>query len=162
MAQLYPSTAENGVWVIPGTHKQRVADIPGLVAASGSERINTAVPMICGAGGVVMSNRQLVHGSFANTSPDRRITLNMGFFPRRRVLNQTITRLDGQPDNFDEDRVTARSRIIQLAISARHQHFPDKPVYEYRPLADEAESLIWNEETRKSILHDYNLLDMYI
>ena len=162
MAQLYPSTAENGVWVIPGTHKQRVADIPGLVSASGSERINTAVPMICDAGSVVMSNRQLVHGSFANTSPDRRITLNMGFFPRKRVLNQTITRLDGQPDSFDEGRVRARSRIIKLAINARHQRFPEAPVYEYGPLADEADSLVWSEETRRTMLHDYNLLDMYI
>ena len=32
-------------------------------------------------GDVMVLNRQAVHGSFANASPDRRITLNAGFFP---------------------------------------------------------------------------------
>jgi len=36
-----------------------------------------------------------VHGSFANSSPDRRVTLNAGFFPRRRVLGVTAKRLHG-------------------------------------------------------------------
>ena len=92
----YPSTAGNGVWVLPGSHKVKDMDIPALVRDSGSERIEGAVPMVCEAGDVVISNRQLVHGSFANTSPDRRITLNMGFFPRKRIENVTVTPLGGR------------------------------------------------------------------
>ena len=82
MAQLHPSTAGNGVWVLPGSHKLGKMDIRQLVADSGSERIEGAVPLLCGAGDVFICNRQLVHGSFANSSLDRRITLNAGFFPR--------------------------------------------------------------------------------
>ena len=83
MAQIYGSTPSNGVWVVPGTHKQGKVDIKALVENSGSERISTAVPMVCESGDVVISNRQLVHGSFANTSEERRVTLNMGFLPRK-------------------------------------------------------------------------------
>ena len=60
--------------------------IKALTAAAGSERLPDAVPMICEAGDVFICNRQLVHGSFANSSPDRRITLNEGFFPRHRIF----------------------------------------------------------------------------
>ena len=80
MTQLYPSTAGNGVWVLPGSHKRGRADIKKMVAESGSDRIESAVPMLCDAGDTIVTNRQLVHGSFANSSPDRRITLNEGFF----------------------------------------------------------------------------------
>ena len=81
MTQLYPSTAGNGVWVLPGTHRERKADIRKMVADAGSDRIPGAVPMLCDAGDTIVTNRQLVHGSFANSSPDRRVTLNAGFFP---------------------------------------------------------------------------------
>ncbi|MCW5736458.1 MAG: phytanoyl-CoA dioxygenase family protein [Enhydrobacter sp.] len=83
MTQLYPSTAGNGVWVLPGSHRRGKADIRKMVAESGSDRIEGAVPMQCDAGDTIVTNRQLVHGSFANSSPDRRITLNEGFFPRK-------------------------------------------------------------------------------
>ena len=70
MAQFYGSTAENGLWVLPGTHKQGKLDIKAMVTANGSERLPGAVPMVCEPGGVVMANRQILHGSFANTSKD--------------------------------------------------------------------------------------------
>ena len=95
MTQLYPSTAANGVWVLPGSHKRGKADIRKMVAESGSDRIEGAVPMLCDAGDTIVTNRQMVHGSFANSSPDRRLTLNEGFFPRKRVLNVTTRRLTG-------------------------------------------------------------------
>lgn len=47
MAQLYGSTAVNGVWVLPGTHKVGKLDIRELVSKSGSERLEGAVPLIC-------------------------------------------------------------------------------------------------------------------
>ena len=34
-----------------------------------------------------ITNRQVLHGSFANTSKDRRVTVNFGFHKRSSVLN---------------------------------------------------------------------------
>ena len=86
MAQLYGCTPANGVWVVPGSHKLGKADIKAMVAAAGTERLPQAVPIICKPGDVAITNRQTVHGSFANTSPDWRVTLNFGFHRRRSVL----------------------------------------------------------------------------
>ena len=46
MAQVYGSTAVNGVWVLPGSHKTGKVDIKALVARSGSERIDGTVLLI--------------------------------------------------------------------------------------------------------------------
>jgi ectoine hydroxylase-related dioxygenase (phytanoyl-CoA dioxygenase family) len=121
MAQLYGSTPGNGVWALPGTHVHRAVDVRALVEASGSERIREAVPMMSGPGDVIISNRQLVHGSFANTSPDRRVTVNFGFLPRASVLNVTATQLDGRVETYDAARVHQRSRMIAVAIDARRR-----------------------------------------
>ena len=86
MGQLYGCTAANGVWVVPGSHKRGKADIRKLVADAGSERLPDAVPIIAAPGDVAITNRQALHGSFANTSKDWRVTLNMGFHRRRSVL----------------------------------------------------------------------------
>ncbi|MBL4670814.1 MAG: phytanoyl-CoA dioxygenase family protein [Arenicella sp.] len=64
---------------MPGTHKQGKLDIKELIETAGSERINNAVPLVCDAGDEVICNRQLVHGSFANTGFERRISVNFGF-----------------------------------------------------------------------------------
>ncbi|MFT5175147.1 MAG: hypothetical protein ACI8W7_003336 [Gammaproteobacteria bacterium] len=162
MAQLYSSTAANGVWVLPGTHKVKHMDIAQLVAQSGSERIADAVPMLCAPGDVVISNRQLVHGSFANTSCERRITLNMGFFPRRRVENVTTTRLDGVAETYDAQRLARRTRLIAVAIDARRQRFADEPRYVYAPLLGREDENRWNEATRKAVVDNYSVYDMYI
>jgi hypothetical protein len=162
MTQLYPSTAANGVWVVPGSHKRGKADIKKMVAECGSDRIEGAVPMLCDAGDTIVTNRQLVHGSFANSSPDRRITLNEGFFPRKRVLNVTTRRLHGAIETYDQARIDARTRIIQIAIDARRQRFPEEKSYIYRPLAGREGENRWNETTRTSVLKNYNQLDMFI
>ena len=162
MVQLYPSTPGNGVWVLPKSHRESQLDIKDMVARSGSERIEGAVPLICEGGDAFIVNRQLLHGSFANTSADRRVTLNEGFFPRRRIENVTTSMLDGTVATFDPARIHERSRIIQLAIDARRQHFPDEAPFNYQPFADEADACRWNEAARSTILKDYNLLDMYI
>jgi ectoine hydroxylase-related dioxygenase (phytanoyl-CoA dioxygenase family) len=162
MTQLYPSTAGNGVWVLPGSHTRGKADIRKMVADSGSDRIEGAVPMLCDAGDTIVTNRQLVHGSFANSSPDRRITLNEGFFPRKRVLNVTTRRLDGAAETYDQARIKARTRISQIAIDARRQRFPHEKSYVYRPLAGREDENRWNEATRAGVLNNYNHLDMFI
>jgi Phytanoyl-CoA dioxygenase (PhyH) len=162
MTQLYASTAGNGVWVLPGSHRLGKADIRKLVAQSGSDRIEGAVPMLCAAGDTIVTNRQLLHGSFANSSPDRRITLNEGFFPRKRVLGVTTRRLNGVVETYDQIRIAERSRIIQIAIDARRQRFPHERSYVYRPLAGQEEANRWNETTRETVLKNYNQRDMFI
>ncbi len=159
MAQLYGSTAENGVWVIPGSHKEGKIDIKARVEANGSDRLPGAVPMVCDAGDVVMANRQTLHGSFANTSPDKRMTINFGFHRRRSVFG--VRRKVGDEEVFyDEERIVERSRLITLAIDARHQRFPHETSFTYQPLAGQEDANRWNEETRESILKDYNLRDL--
>ena len=163
MTQLYPSTAGNGVWVLPGSHKlPNTVDIKKMVIDNGSDRLPDAVPMLCDAGDTIISNRQLVHGSFANSSPDRRVTLNAGFFPRKRVLNVTAKRLHGTVETYDEKRVVERSRIIQLAIDARRQHFPHEKAFVYKPFAGHEDETRWNETTRQTLLRNYNQRDMFI
>ena len=73
----------NGVWVVPGSHKLGKIDIAALAAEAGSERLPEAVPMICKPGDVAITNRQALHGSFANTSKDWRVTVNFGFHRRQ-------------------------------------------------------------------------------
>lgn len=162
MTQLYPSTAGNGVWVLPGSHKLGKADIKRLVARSGSDRIEGAVPMLCQAGDTIVTNRQLLHGSFANSSPDRRITLNEGFFPRKRVLGVTARRLHGAVETYDQARIDERCRILQLAIDARQQRFPQETPYVYKPLAGREGENRFNETARETVLKNYNRLDMFI
>ena len=159
MAQLYGSTAENGVWLLPGSHKQGKMDIKAMVEEHGSDRLPGAVPMICEPGDVVMSNRQALHASFANTSPQRRITINFGFHRRRSVLN-VRTRHSGQEVIFDDERVHERSRLIALATDARQQRFPHEQRYVYQPLAAQEDANRWSGETRENILKNYNLRDL--
>ena len=161
MAQLYGCTAANGVWVVPGSHKERYVDIAEMVTKASSERIEEAIPMICNPGDVVISNRQAVHGSFANTSSDWRITINQGFHRRKSVLGVKGGGLHGKPAVYDAERIIERSKVIKLAIEARKQRFPDEQAFEYKPLSASSEDFTWNAAARKS-LHDYNLLDLSI
>jgi hypothetical protein len=162
MTQLYPSTAGNGVWILPGSHKLRSVDIKKMVRDADSERIADAMPLLCSAGDTFMLNRQMVHGSFANSSPDRRVTLNAGFFPRSRVQDVTVTHLNGRLTTFDTALIDERMRMIAIGIDARRQRFPDEEPYHYQPLADREDENRWCEETRQNVVKDYNLRDMYI
>ena len=159
MAQLYGCTAANGVWVLPGSHKLGKVDIAALVDESGSDRIRGAVPLLCGPGDVAISNRQLVHGSFANTSPDWRVTVNFGFHRRASVLGVTTGGLHNAVAHYDEGRIRTRSRMIGYAIDARSQRFPDETPYVYKPLAEAGERCRWTAEA-KAAIRDYNLLDL--
>ncbi len=159
MAQLYGSTAENGVWLLPGSHKLGKMDIKAMVEENGSDRLPGAAPMICEPGDVCMSNRQALHASFANTSPQKRITINFGFHRLQAVLN-TRTKHGGTEVVYDAERVRERSRIIALAIDARQQRFPNETRYVYKPLAGQEDANRWNDDTRVSLLRNYNLKDL--
>ena len=161
MAQVYGSTAVNGVWVLPGSHKTGKVDIKALVAASGSERIDGTVPLICDAGDVVICNRQLVHGSFPNSGFEPRITVNMGFHKRSSVLNVMGAGTHNEAQVFDEALIAKRSEVIGYGIDARRQRFPDETPYTYQPFEEQGLEYQWNEEAKAS-LHDYNTRDLSI
>ncbi len=161
MAQVYGSTAVNGVWVLPGTHKQGKLDIKALVAESGSERLEGAVPIVCNPGDVVICNRQLLHGSFPNCGFEPRITVNFGFHKRASVLGVMGGGIHSDAQVFDEAIVARRSRAIAYAIEARKQRFPAETPYEYQPLSAAANDYQWNDAARVD-LKDYNLDDLSI
>jgi hypothetical protein len=162
MGQLYGCTAANGVWVLPGSHALGRADIPALVAQSGSERLRDAVPLICKPGDVAMTNRQAVHGSFANTSRDWRVTVNFGFHRRRSVLGvHAPATLHGAAGVYDEHRIEQRARVIGHAIDARRQRFPQETPFVYQPHAASRQVFRWDAAAKAS-MKDYNLLDLSI
>ena len=159
MGPVVGCTPANGVWVVPGTHKQRHVDIAGMVTAAGSDRLPDAVPLVCAPGDVAITNRQAIHGSFANTSPDPRVTINMGFHRRASVLGAIGSGIHGHVGPLDEQRIAERSKMIGWAISARGQKYPDETPFDYKPLA--GTEFVWNEQARAAIA-DYNALDLSI
>lgn len=161
MAQLYGCTPANGVWVVPGSHKRRKIDIKAMVAEAGTERLPDAVPIICKPGDVAITNRQAVHGSFANTSRDWRVTVNFGFHRRRSVLGVKGGGVHNAPAVYDTERIRQRARLIGYAIDARRRRFPDEAPFVYRPHAAAGETWRWDAQAKAGI-KDYNLLDLSI
>ena len=161
MAQVYGSTAVNGVWVLPGSHKLGKVDIKQLVKESGSERIDGTVPLICDPGDVVICNRQIVHGSFPNSGFEPRITVNMGFHRRSSVLNVMGAGTHNEAQVFDEALIAKRSEVIGYGIDARRQRFPDETPYTYQPFAKAGLAYQWDDDAKAS-LHDYNTRDLSI
>ena len=159
MTQLYPTNPSNALWLVPGSHHLGKIDIAALQAANGgSDRLPDAVPMDCQPGDVAIVNRQILHGSFANRSDHRRVSLTFGFHRRSSVLEV----VGEEPQPFDAERIRERSRIIALAIDARRQRFPDEAPYRYQPLAAEQDAIHWNDAARETLLKDYNTKDLGI
>jgi len=161
MAQLCRTTPANALWVVPGSHKEGRIDIPARVAANaGSTQLPDAVPMLCERGDIAVCNRQCLHASFANASPDRRATFVWGFFGRDAVLDVEVdvpaTRAGEPPRRrrYSADTIRERCRIVQLAIDARRQHWSEEQPFRYAPCADEADRR-WSAESRKTALHRY-------
>ena len=161
MGQLYGCNAANGVWVVPGTHKVGKVDIKALVQAAGSERLPDAVPIICAPGDVAMTNRQALHGSFANTSTEWRVTANFGFHRRASVLDVEAGGLHNARAVYDAARIAKRARLIGYGIDARAQRFPDETPYSYKPLVEANVHYHWDAAAQADI-KDYNLLDLSI
>lgn len=159
MAQVEGCEPENGVWVLPGTHKQRSVDLAARMEAVGSDRLPEAVPLVCEPGDVAIVNRQAVHGSFANTSDRPRTTLNLGFHRRRSVLGALGSGIHGIRGVLDEERIAERSKVIGYAIAARAERYPDEDSFDYQPLR--GQQFVWDAAAREA-LHDYNALDLSI
>jgi hypothetical protein len=161
MAQLRHTTPANALWVVPGSHRAGHIDIRARVAANGgSTQLPDAVPMLCEPGDVCVQNRQCLHGSFANASPDPRITFVWGFFHKDAVLDVEVelpaTREGDRPGRrrYTEDVIRERARLVQMAIDARHQHRPGEAPYRYAPCAAERDRR-WDEAERRAALRGY-------
>jgi hypothetical protein len=161
MGQLYGCTAANGVWVVPGSHKLGKIDIKRWVAEAGSERLPEAVPIVAKPGDVAITNRQALHGSFANTSKDWRVTVNMGFHRRRSVLGVEGGGVHNAKGVYDERRIAERAKMIGYGIAARRRRFPEERCFVYKPHADAGLSFAWDAAS-KAAIKDYNLLDLSI
>ena len=161
MAQLYGCNAANGLWVVPGSHREGRVDIEAMVRDAGSDRLPEAVPLICGPGDVAICNRQALHGSFANTTEDVRVTLNFGFHRRKSVLGVKSGGIHNPVAVYDEAYIRERSKMIMYAIDARRQRFPEEQPFGYQPFAGDEAKCRWNADT-KATIKDYNLLDLGI
>jgi ectoine hydroxylase-related dioxygenase (phytanoyl-CoA dioxygenase family) len=131
------------------------------VEQAGSERLLNAVPIICDPGDVVICNRQLLHGSFANSGFEPRLTVNFGFHRRSSVLDVEGAGIHAETMVYDQALIHKRSRLIGYAIDARRQHFPQETPYVYKPLQGSDDEYQWNDTARADI-KDYNLLDLSI
>jgi ectoine hydroxylase-related dioxygenase (phytanoyl-CoA dioxygenase family) len=161
MGQLYGCQPANGLWIVPGSHRMGKVDIAAMVSEAGAERLPQAVPLVCAPGDVAITNRQAVHGSFANTSPSWRVTVNFGFHRRRSVLGVAGGGVHNAPAVYDAERIAERARVIGWAIDARRQRFPDETPFVYAPHAGAGEIFRWDDAARAAI-KDYNLLDLGI
>ncbi len=161
--QLYETTPANCLWVMPGTHKLGRIDIKKLVAENGGDdRLPGAVPLVCQPGDVTMVNRQMLHGSFANTSPDLRLSLTFGFHRRKSVLGQKGALAMAGDGVYDDQRIFDRSAVIQVAIDARHQHVPAESSFHYQPFAGMEDEFRFNDATFERVIRDYNTKDLAI
>ena len=132
-----------------------------MTDGAGSDRLPAGVPLICDPGDIAVTNRQAVHGSFANTSDRTRVSVTIGFHRRRSVLNVRSGGVHNPVSLYDEDYIKHRSRLIMYGIDARKQKYPDEPSFQYQPLAAHADNYHWSDAVRADI-HDYNLNDIGI
>lgn len=161
VAQVYGSDPVNGVWIVPGTHKMGKVDIKKLVEEAGSERFSGAVPLMCNPGDVVICNRQLVHGSFANTGRNLRVTVNFGFHRRASVLGVKGAGIHSKAVVYDEAIIHECSRLIGLAIDTRRPRFPEQEPFRYQPFVASGETYHRDDAARASV-KDYNRKDLSI
>lgn len=149
---LYRCIPEQGLWVLPGSHKGRL-DIKALSAKSGgTDRLEGAVPILCEPGDVYIQNRLSLHCAFPNTSPEKRCTLTFGFQRRGSVLGKRIrqtARQDEAPVVYDAEFIHERSKQIQLAIDARRQRYPMEKPYVYLPFQGFEDECRWNEHLKE-------------
>lgn len=160
--QLFDTSAYSCLWVVPGSHKQGRINITELVEQNGSDQLPEAVPLHANAGDVTIVNRQALHGSFANTSEDFRISLTFGFHRHSSVLGASGALSESADTYYDETRIDERSQVIAVAIDARSQFYPSENPYSYLPMVGRESELAFTSENWQKIIFDYNLKDLSI
>ncbi|MCY4128773.1 MAG: phytanoyl-CoA dioxygenase family protein [Gammaproteobacteria bacterium] len=162
-AQLNETSPVSCLWVVPGTHKLGRVDIKAMVEANGgSDQLPDAIPLYCEPGDVTIVNRQTLHCSFANTSDDFRISVSWGMHRRAAVLGQHGHLLQPKEVIYDDDFVDKRASVIQVAIDARRQYYPDESSFEYLPFRHVQDEYRWSPNTFESVIRDYNTRDIGI
>ena len=97
---------------------------------------------------VFLQNRMALHCAFANQSPDPRMTIQFGFNRRRVVEGKTTKGYAGSQGGlvtYTDEYIDERSRMIQLAISARSQRYPEEEPYVYEPYRGREGEAVWSE-----------------
>ena len=170
---VYRGTAVNSLWMVPGSQFEgRVSthaccacasrscltvclwlqvDIKALSASGdGSDRLPGAVPILMEPGDCVIQSRTALHGAFPNMSTEPRCTFQFGFNKRGTVEGLTTRGYGHQGTlvTYDAEYLKHRSKMIQWAISARQQRWPEEEPYVYQPLAAEAGELVWSTHLR--------------
>lgn len=162
--QLYPTTPANALWIVPGSHKLGKIDIKRIVAENGgSDQLSGAMPLVCKAGDVTAVNRQILHGSFANASPDMRMSITFGFHRRNAVLGHApALTMSDKGKVMDENWIERRSAVVQVAIDSRRQRFKNETPYRYLPFAGREHEFRFDEQTFERVIRNYNLYDLAI
>lgn len=151
---------ENCLWVVPGSQRRWQLANDGKFPPI-SEQIAEAVPAFMAPGDCMVVNRSSLHGAYPNRSPERRVTLLLGYHKRDSAIGAESTNdhasvrpgLDGPvPIKYSEEYVLRRARMIQLAIDARRQRYPDEQSYEYKGSFIGAGE--WNEQARAEITRE--------
>ncbi len=110
---------------------------------------------------MAITNRQVIHDSFANISKKWRVTFNFGFHKKSSVLNIKGGDIHSPPTVYDENHIFERSKIIMYAINKRKKYFRNETPYKYHPLSSSKEDFNLKNNISDS-LFDYNLLDLSI
>lgn len=160
--QLYDTSAKSCLWVLPGSHKLGKLDIKKIVSDNGSEFLAEAVPLYAKAGDVTIVNRQMLHGSYVNTSSDQRVSLTIGFHRKSSVLGQRGALNEAGDAFYDEKRIDDRSQLIAVAIDARGQFYPNEPRFTYLPMQGREDTLRFNPGNWENVVKNYNLKDLAI
>jgi hypothetical protein len=63
---------------------------------------------------------------------------------------------------YDEKRIFERSAVVQLAIDARAQKYPDQRRYQYQPFAGREDEFRFNEANWDRYIKDYTTRDLNI
>ena len=119
---LHEASDANGcLFVVPKSHEQGRIDL-SLLIAEPDGRPPGAIPVAAAPGDVIVHSRNLVHGSFANISPDPRVTIYFGYHARTTVAGI-----------YEEAHIERRRQAIALAVRMRQRSgiFPGEVPFDY-------------------------------
>ena len=150
MVNFFETNTENALWIVPGTHRSGKADLRKMQMNSQTSMLANAVPLICEPGDVAVCNRQVVHGSFPNTSDHPRFTYVFGFHRRSSV--EGIKGWGQKP--YTNQFIDRSCQTIRIAIDYRNQCLPDEESYLYEPFAKQPRKT-WSVMERRSDLLNY-------
>jgi hypothetical protein len=88
--------------------------------------------------------------------------MTFGFHRRASILGARGALSQSSDEVYDEQRIFERSRLIQIAIDARAQHFQDEVPFRYAPFEELADQFRFDAACFDELVRDYNLKDLSI